>query len=701
MAKSDRVSRGPKSTEPISMPSPSEAEITTPSNPQTSDLTADQPDLPSAPPKAGWTVRSFILGLVCVAITVYIVTTAELVSSQVSIGYLQLPPVVLCLLFLIVLVNMLVKRIAKGRELKPTEIALIYIMILPAAMVTSHGMLERLLSTLAAGNYFASPDNGWRDLFYNHTPSWLVPWDPRGPGKQPVTVNFYEGIHRHTVVPWGLWIRPVLAWFLLFGMVYFAFLCMASILRRQWGDNEHLTFPLVQLPMEFIRTETTNGEKHVFSRPLTWIGFTVPFFVFNWNGLHNIYPTMPLIVLNVTLNPFFTTPPLNDMGPLFLYVSFAAIGFFFLLPSELLFSLWFFFLIGKGQEVFARVVGYETPNHPHAAAHYFLGTQTEGAWVALAFTFAVLARKHLSAVWAAAIGRGGDDRGQDEMLSYRVAVWGLIAAFGGIVIWCVAMGMSAWLAIWIFAFYLFVQAIIMARSTAEAGMLMTEGSWTSTDILRGPFGSTHLDPHDMTALSYTEAMFPRDLRGMLFTGFLDAQRLADAIGIKRKTLLTALVVGVVSAAVMGAAYQLYLPYHLGALTMQPYAYQGNSVQFFRENAGRIHHLFHDPTYNDGAWAAVGVVVTLALSALRARYAGFPLHPLGYALCCTWTIVVFWFPILVAWICKAATVRYGGVKGYRFLRPFFIGMVLGEFFAAFEWTLISGLTGAHAPTFPWP
>ena len=32
----------------------------------------------------------------------------------------------------------------------------------------------------------------------------------------------------------------------------------------------------------------------------------------------------------------------------------------------------------------------------------------------------------------------------------------------------------------------------------------------------------------------------------------------------------------------------------------------------------------------------------------------------------------WFPILLGWLCKALTVRYGGISGYRAVLPFFLG-----------------------------
>jgi hypothetical protein len=70
-----------------------------------------------------------------------------------------------------------------------------------------------------------------------------------------------------------------------------------------------------------------------------------------------------------------------------------------------------------------------------------------------------------------------------ELVPYRVAFWGLVLAFLLIVLWCMRMGMSAWTGAVVFAIYLFVQGLVMARCTAEGGLLITEGCFTPMDVV--------------------------------------------------------------------------------------------------------------------------------------------------------------------------------------------------------------------------
>jgi len=46
-------------------------------------------------------------------------------------------------------------------------------------------------------------------------------------------------------------------------------------------------------------------------------------------------------------------------------------------------------------------------------------------------------------------------------------------------------------------------------------------------------------------------------------------------------------------------------------------------------------------------------------------------------------------------------RYGGMAMYRRARPFFLGMIFGEFFSAAVWALLALLFRVETPDYPWP
>ena len=84
--------------------------------------------------------------------------------------------------------------------------------------------------------------------------------------------------------------------------------------------------------------------------------------------------------------------------------------------------------------------------------------------------------------------------------------------------------------------------------------------------------------------------------------------------------------------------------------------------------------------------------TAVLSFLKARFVGFPIHPIGLVLGLTYPISQIWFSVFIAWAFKAVILKYGGARGYRLLRPLFLGMVLGAFGSAGMWLIIDYFGG---------
>jgi hypothetical protein len=651
--------------------------------------------------------RALIVGLVCVVMTCYLVCYAELVVGKIQIGFLQLPPVVIGMLVLLLGVQGVLSRWSARLRLRPHELFTVYVMMLLASMVSSRGLLEKLIPLLVVPNYDATAENHWDRLFFPSIPRWAVPFDPDGDPKQLAAVRFYEALRAGEPLPWDLWIVPLLAWGLFVALMFAAFLCLSVLLRRQWVDNEKLTFPLVQLPLEMIRGEATGaggvvrGEGFLRNR-LTWFGFALPALVFGFNGLHQWYPTVPEFPIDIDLNALLPDPPWNGMGYTHLFVSFAAAGFFYLLPTDLLFSLWFFFLVTRLEEVQATALGYQPESMPMYPCSLFIGYQAMGSYVVLVAAMLWAARPHLRQVWRAAIRNPQSAiRNADEVLSYRVAFWGLVASLLLSAGWLTMLGITYWLALFELAILLFGVALVMARSTSEAGMLMTETSFRPIDLYR-MFGDVRaLGPSNMTGLAFLEGLWMRDQRGLLLTGFLDSMKLADGVRVRRRSLLGVFVLALVVALIVAGYLHISLPYQLGAAQMYSYVYRGNPVWAFSDAAAVLSGSKQPlPAYAPVSFS-VGAGVTMMLVALRSRVLWFPLHPLGYALSPTWTLIVFWFPCLVAWLCKVFILRYGGMKVYAWARPFFLGMVLGEFTMAVLWTLPSLIYRTPTPAMPWP
>jgi hypothetical protein len=96
----------------------------------------------------------------------------------------------------------------------------------------------------------------------------------------------------------------------------------------------------------------------------------------------------------------------------------------------------------------------------------------------------------------------------------------------------------------------------------------------------------------------------------------------------------------------------------------------------------------------------GAGLTLLLQTLRTRFAGFPFHPVGYALSAGYASTFLWSTALLTWAFKLMLFRYAGLQGYRRAVPFFLGLLLGEFIVGSLISLSGVVLGTPMYVF-WP
>ena len=643
----------------------------------------------------GISLRAVLIGLVGVAITCIVVSWGDLVIGT-GMGIYQFPPAVVGLFIFLFMANALIKLIAPRWTLSSAEIMIVYCMMLVGAMISSRGLMEMWLPMLVGVNYYANPGGGWPGLFFPHIKKWLVPWDPAGQGQQPAALGFYEGLHHGEPIPWHLWAVPLLSWGVLAVLVIFGYFCLAALLRKQWVESERLSFPLVQLPLEMVQAETARS---FLRNPFTWLGFLIPVILYTIIGLSKIYPWVPAIKLDWSLNAYFRARPWIDMYHTPIRLSFAVLGFGYLLPLDVLFSFWFFFLLTRLMDVVASIAGMDLQIMPLFTTHVFIGYQAMGAYVVLAFYLARVSWPHLREVARKAIRNDPTIDDSNEFMSYRMAFWGLIASVLLSIIWLHVAGMSLWLAAIEIVVFMFVISLIMARGVAEGGFMITESTFLPFQMVQIFVPKQMLGANNLVVLSMIDPMFARDMRGLTLTGFLDGLKISDGVKLKRRSLFWAFVVAIIAAIVVAGVFQLVLPYRRGAITMYSYVYHSSPIMGFQQHEAAIggvgHFDWKAPTF-----FSLGVIVTIFLTIMRATFYWWPLHPLGYALAPSWSMMVMWSSFFLAWMVKGLILRYGGMRLFRQVRPFFLGMILGGFTMAVVWAIVSFATHLPAPTYIW-
>jgi hypothetical protein len=646
----------------------------------------------------GLRLRALLVGLPLVCALCLVSVYADMVAKNIQFGVLQLAPPAVAALFVLALANRLLGRLTKREFLSRADILIIYSMLLVAVMVSTRGAIERMIPPLAYLPYYATAENKLASDITQYLPDWAVPFTPSAAATRPSHIaDFFEG---GKTIPWTHWVGPLTAWFGLYACVVLIFACMATILRRQWMDNEQLRFPLTTLPLAIIRDDVEG--QPFFSNRLMWMGFAFAALVFGVNGLSANFPDWPKFTTELWLNAMFTERPWNGMDIMAVYISLAAIGFAYFLPTDLLFSLWFFFLLTRFQDVVAVTFGGVPTGIGTHNARVWTGYQAAGAYFTLALVQLRIGWPYFKQVWKTAFGPANQRPLDDstEMMGYRTAIIGLVMGFVGVVTWLSIAGMDPIVVIAYMGIYLFIVAFIMSRAVCEAGLLMTETSFLPNHVIGLVTRVPDLGPNNLAMFSFLHLLFARDLRGMLLSPLLDNQKMAGELRVRQRSMLFPFGIAVLVSFVAASYFMLKFSYDKGHLTLYGYP-ASNAGNMFKYQQGDIGGTTLPPDSTAYGGFAVGVVVTLFLSYMRANFAWFPLHPLAYAIDANWAIFVFWFPFFIAWLIKALVLRFGGIDTFRKLAPFMLGMILGEFMSAVFWAAAKMARDWSTPSFPWP
>ncbi|MCC6728783.1 MAG: hypothetical protein IT208_05530 [Chthonomonadales bacterium] len=610
-----------------------------------------------------------LIGLALVPLNVYWVIVAELRWYVVlTLNPLFVTPIFY--LFLLAGANALLRRAAPRRAFSPGELVTIYIMLVLSCTVATHDFIINLMSTIGWPRWNASAANGWENTVFPHLPRWLFVWD------REVLAGAFKGnssLYRVEVL--RAWLPPLAFWSVFILAIGWMMLCMSSLLRRAWVDQTRLAFPIVRLPMAL--TEEPEPRSMILSRAL-WLGFVAAAGLDLLNGLHEWFPSLPHFTTRA--QPLqFPTPPWNATWPLFVTWYPFAIGLAFLVPLDVSFSCWFFYLFMKAQAVIGYRFGYaDVPDFP------YVSEQGIGAWYAFGIALLYGMRHYLAGVVRKALARP-DAADAGEPLSYRAAFWGLLAGMAVFFVFWWQAGMSAHWALLVLATYLLL-SIAITRVRAEAG-----GQHTVWD----------LEPMRLFRLADSRMMGPENLataamshwywrlnRSHPMPSQLEAFKLAQDHGVRLRSLAMPMMLAFALATVFGMWACLQVFYRDGALAkcqgfaiwtaIEGYDGLGSSLTAgYRAEAGR--------------WGAIGGAAGLVavLTWLRTRFVGFPFHPLGY--CIGPGLIWLWCPFLVAWLLKLVILRYGGLRLYRRALPFFLGLVLGDYVMGAIWALI-GVVG---------
>jgi hypothetical protein len=583
----------------------------------------------------------------------------------------------------------------RKRGLTRRELLVVYMLVLVAAPLFGRAGLFFVLPKTIIYYHMARANPAWETTFLQHIPTWFAPTESW------VRDGFFEG---NAPVPWREWAVPAAVWFS-FLLAYFGASFSAIILvQRQWITNERLAFPLAEIPQQLL----SNSAKRASGDPVRsgrltvnrifWIGVLISFALNFLNGLARRFPALPTVPLGpVVIMPWLKVGPLAGLGAFYFTFWPWLVAIAYIIPREISFSCWFFWLVRMALHVVGIAAG-GTPQLPEEVwgsefpAPYY---QATGAVLALGIWALWIARNHLARELRIAFSSLSGRADADEPMTYR---WTVVIFF------CCTAWLTGFLYLagcrLLFALatvgLLVGLAVIWARIRAETAL--TASILDGYAIAMSPFGSAGLRPQEIvSSLTLRWATFPSP-DGVFMVcaqNALESLKIADAAGVNTRRLSRATWVCFVIALAVGLPLLLAVIYHYGYFgTRAGSAPYWPSMQS-RTDGGIIYNAIVSPSPTDTRGLAgilAGAAVCVLLGVARLRFWWWPFHPVGYIIGNSWGMHWYLVAFLVGWGAKILVIRYGGLRLYRKTIPLAMGLIMGDVMNTAVWSVVAFAAG---------
>ena len=619
------------------------------------------------------TCRAVILGVLSVPLNVYLVVQTETVWTTQYPTTMTIIFNAVATLFVFTVLNLFLKRYLPVWQFKQSELLTIYLIVTLACVVCGHDLLQATMCVLGHSAWFTTPENEWQTLFFHFIPDWIAVMDTSA------LRGYYEGssdffVEQHV----RAWMQPVFSWLFFFSALAFAMMMFSVILRKQWIEHEKLSYPVIMLPLEM-----TKDTKFYQSR-LLWIGFGIGLGVDLLNGLNHLFPFVPFLPIRHDVGKFFTEKPWGAMGSTLIHLNPYAVGIGFIMPLDLSFSCWVFYLFWKAQRVFGAIIGIDNvPGFPH------VDMQSSGAYLTLSVFGLWVTRRHFWRVCCAFFKPLKEDE-NSEPISYRMALIGLVLSILIIIGFWMRAGMSIWAIVLFFAVH---SAYVLAFTRMRAEL----GTPTQDFFRAGPsflltklFGSRAIGPQNLTGYAYFYG-FTRNYRSQPMPNQLEGFKIAEQSDTNSCHLLWLMWLSTILGLLIGFFAFLHAGYKHGSLG----TWRG------QETFTDLQRWLLSPSETDWpnvGFLSVGVILTSVMLFCRLRFIWWPFHPLAYPLAANGNFSKLWFPVFLAWFIKLLLLRHGGVRAYRQALPVFFGVMLGEFLMGTIWAIIGLILGQQMYSF---
>lgn len=608
-------------------------------------------------------------------------------NSFISDNYLPEAAVII-MLALVLLLNPCLRLFTRRYTLDLRQRALIFGMLLIASTLPGTGLLRQLPYSIAKATHEANLSKPLSELHQQmRVPSWLFP-DALGYNREtPASDQFLDELEPNATVPWGAWVRPLVAWGSMLFACWLLMIGLGLIVFPQWRDNERLQFPLLTI-QQMLMEEAEPGRTvpPLYRSVRFWTGCGLVLLIYALNGLnHHTGGAVPSFPLGWDLSGAFSEGAWRYLGywvKRVYHIYFVLVGMAFFMPARVGFSIWFTMV---AYAVYQMLGTAYFPPFQFAAVH----DQRNGAMIAVTLCVLWLGR----AQWSRVARAMWHPPTSEEERRNRVAGWIFTTGCLLLAAWLVVAGVHP---LWALALVTlaFMVSLLIARIVAETGI-----PFIRVDGLYPQYFMALLPAKWITASSIY-------LGGFLNLVFQDGSRVSatvmatHALGLdKAATPRQHVRLGYLFLVVLSVGFVVCGAVHLGMSYHHPSSLDGQDSPLSSWGTNRIvmHALDVVQAWARGSWGgkpynelghlAFGFSLALGLQWACLLSPRWPLHPIGLLMVGTYFGPEAWASILIGWIGKRLLVHYGGVAAVRTTQRFFLGLIVGEVFSAIIWTLV--------------
>ncbi len=444
-----------------------------------------------------------------------------------------------------------------------------------------------------------------------------------------------------------VWISPLCYWMIFIVGCYGIFYCLAYVVLGYWSDREKLIFPLVRLYEAILPASASvsggrggaGGGRYripaVLRTPGFWCGFALSFLVLAWNA--NVTGGMlknsglgpiPLGMGSGASAMILSGSIFQGLSPDFwrafvMLLIFTAIGIAFLLPLEISFSVWFYYLVGQGILLAHMWSGYgenikDFPSDSVWQSNPVTSLGGGGIFVFSAMCLFRCVRDYFRMIAGKSLGR---------RLIIALPVVGLVACIAVVVLWLnwnhLPMG---WAIVLVACITLLTLGLM--RIVAEAGMYMFDVNTGFFHLYKMLGLGKLLAPALLAPLVPIYTILFSDYRSFIAPNLLNAAEMSKNSRVSHWKFHVNLVVCLALSVVTSLAAAIYICYLRGADSIANWYYSIIPAYAVMDRTKLAITTLPSFDLTQTLWFVAGAVWVAMSVFLRASFFWFP-HPIGF------------------------------------------------------------------------